>query len=189
MTRRGEYNEGFPLALDDKVHSPLFVKTGTNPENTELTLLTESGEITVINLKGEVISKEQLYRPSTETTFRLCIDGLGKTYVIARQDFNKLSILNRKGALVFEKNYISQGALQSGQLNVQYYDFGAGNEIYAVTDKVQEFTYLYNGAGELYNNRPIESGFEIGLIYYEQENTYRVYRNYEKEFSIISLPN
>ncbi len=187
LTRRGGNYTGFPLVFDDKVHGPLFVKPGTNLENTELTTLTESGEITTFHLEGGVVSKEQLYRPSTEATFRLCIDELGKTYVIARQDFTKLSILNREGTLVFEKNYISQGALGSGLLGVQYYDFGAGNEIYAVTDKVQEFTYLYNAAGELYNNRPIESGFEIGLLYFEQDNKFRIYRNYENEFSVISL--
>lgn len=189
LSRRGENYSKFPLALNDKVFSQLFVKPGADPEKTQLSVLSEKGEITVFNLMGDVISKEQLYRPSTETSFRLCVDGLGKTYIIARQDFNKLSILNKNGSLVFEKNYISQGALHDGLLKVQYYDFGAGNEIYAVTDKVQEFTYLYNGAGELFNNRPVESGFEIGLLYFAQENKFQIYRNYEKDFSVISLPN
>jgi hypothetical protein len=189
INRRGEPYNGFPLALNEKVYSPLFVNPGSDLESTELSVLTEKGEITAFNLNGEIISREELYRPSTETTFRLCSDGLGKAYIIVRQDFNKLSILNKNGSLIFEKNYISQGALHAGLLSVQYYDFGAGNEIYAITDKVQEFTYLYNGAGELFNNRPVESSFEIGLLYYGQENVFHIYRNYEKEFSVISLPN
>ena len=189
INRRGEPYHGFPLALNEKVYSPLFVNLGSDLESTELSVLTEKGEITAFNLNGEIISREELYRPSTETTFRLCSDGLGKAYIIVRQDFNKLSILNKNGSLIFEKNYISQGALHAGLLSVQYYDFGAGNEIYAITDKVQEFTYLYNGAGELFNNRPVESSFEIGLLYYGQENIFHIYRNYEKEFSVISLPN
>ncbi len=187
LNRQGEVYPGFPLDLKDKLNSPLFVEESNTFENTILTTITENGEITAFNLRGNIVRKEQLYRPSTQTFFRLCIDALANNYIIARQDLSKISILNRNGTLIFEKNYISPGALSQDKLKIQYYNFGAGNEVYAITDKIQEFTYLYDGKGQLYNNRPFESGFEIGLIYSEADNSFRIYRTYAKEFSIISL--
>ncbi|WPP52606.1 hypothetical protein [Catalinimonas niigatensis] len=187
LNRRGQPYAGFPLELNTAIQSLAYTELGSTPGNTVLTTVTAQGEIISFNLMGNIAKREQIYRPSPATRFQLCIDALGKTFVIVRQDEQLFGVLDRDGQLLFEKNYMSPAALASDMLEVQYYDFGAGNEIFAVTDEVQEFTYLFTAQGTLIKDRPIESRFPVGILFYDNENRFQVFRNFENEFSILSF--
>ncbi len=187
MNRKGQLYGGFPISLNTSIQSTAFVTQNSGLGNSTITTITAQGEVVAFNLLGNIVKREQLYRPSAESRFSICIDALGKTYVIVRQDEDKLGILDRKGVLLFEKSYISPLALTSDMLEVQYYDFGAGHDVFAITDKIQEFTYLFNGSGNLVKDRPIESKYGVGILYFEDEEVYRVYRSYAKEHAIISF--
>ena len=185
--RRGEDYPGFPLRLDQECHSPAFIVPASTFAETTLTTVTDNGELITVNLLGEIMQRVQLYRPSADAYFRLCEDALNKTFVLLRQDRESLGVLDRQGTLLFEKNFFSLDALASGLLEGQYYDFGAGNEVYALTDRTQEFTYLFNRAGELINDRPVESDHAIGLLYSEDQQQFQLYRNFGNEFAILSF--
>lgn len=187
MNRRGEDYPGFPLILGKPCHSPTFVNLGSTPDETTLTLVTDGGELITFNLLGGITERTQLYRPSTDARFTLCEDALGKTFVLLRQDARSVGLLNQQGVTLFEKDFFSPMALASGRLVGQYYDFGAGKQIYALTDQIQEFTYLFDEQGELVNGRPIESDFAIGLIRSDDTPPYRLYRNFENEFAILTF--
>lgn len=187
LNRRGQPYAGFPIDLDKPINSPAFVELGSAPGNTQITTVSNMGEVIAFNLEGNITLREQLYRPSPEARFQLSLDALGKTYVIVRQDEQIFGVLDYRGKLLFEKNFLSPAALARGQLQVQYYNFGAGNELFAVTDQVQEFTYLFTAQGTLVRDRPIESAFPVGILFYENENRYQVYRNFENEFSVLSF--
>lgn len=187
LNRRGQPYAGFPINLDKPIQSVAYTDLGSTPANTVLTTVSLHGEIIAFNLQGNITKREQLYRPSTQTRFQLSIDALGKTFIIARQDERLFGVLDHEGKLMFEKNYMSPAAMTSDMLEVQYYDFGAGNEIYAVTDKVQEFTYLFNRQGTLIKDRPIESRYPVGILFYDNEDRFQVYRNFENEFSVLSF--
>ena len=185
--RRGEDYPGFPLRLDRDCHSPVFVAPASTMEETTLTIVTDGGELITFNLVGGITQRVQLYRPSADARFTLCKDALGKTFVLVRQDQESLGVLDRQGVLLFEKDFFSPSALSSNMLQAQYYDFGAGTEIYAITDQIQEFTYLFDKQGKLINGRPVESDHAIGLLYSEEQQTFRLYRNFENEFAILSF--
>lgn len=187
LNRRGEFYEGFPVSLNSQVKSPVFVAQGSAASSSTITTITTQGEVVAFNLLGDVVRREQLYRPSSKARFALSVDALNKTYVIVRQDESKLGILDKKGTLLFEKSYISPAALSTGMLETQYYNFGAGNELFAITDKIQEFTYLFDAKGSLIKGRPIESKFGVGILFYESEGRYHVYRSYGNEYSIITF--
>ena len=187
MNRRGEDYPGFPLILGKPGHSPTFVRLGSTPDETILTLVTDGGELISFNLLGAITERTQLYRPSADAQFTLCEDALGKTFVLLRQDERSLGVLNQQGVVLFEKDFFSPSALTSGRLAAQYYNFGAGEELYAITDQIQEFTYLFDGQGQLINGRPIESDFAIGLIRSDDTPPYRLYRNFENEFAILNF--
>ncbi len=187
MNRRGEDYPGFPLILGKPCHSPTFVRLGSTPDETILTLVTDGGELIRFNLRGAITERTQLYRPSADAHFTLCEDALGKTFVLLRQDARSLGVLNQQGVLLFEKDFFSPSALASGRLAAQYYNFGAGEEVYAITDQIQEFTYLFDEQGQLINGRPVESDFAIGLIRSDDTPPYRLYRNFENEFAILTF--
>ncbi len=185
--RRGEDYPGFPLILGKPCHSPPFVRLNSTSAETTLALVTDGGERITFNLLGAITERIQLYRPSADARFALCEDALGKTFVLLRQDAQSLGVLNQQGVLLFEKNFFSPSALASGRLVAQYYNFGAGKQIYAITDQVQEFTYLFDEAGQLINDRPVESDFAIGLIRSDNTPPYRLYRNFENEFAVLTF--
>ncbi|WKN29796.1 DUF3352 domain-containing protein [Porifericola rhodea] len=187
LNRRGQPYAGFPIQLDKPLQSEAFTDMGSKVSNTVLTTVSQEGEIISFNLQGNITKREQLYRPTPQTRFKISADALGKTFIIVRQDEQLFGILDRTGKLLFEKNYMSSAAMDSDMLQVQYYDFGAGNEVFAVTDKVQEFTYLFTRQGMLIKDRPIESRFPVGILYYDNDNRFQVFRNFENEFSILSF--
>ncbi|MEQ9443498.1 MAG: hypothetical protein RIG62_30950 [Cyclobacteriaceae bacterium] len=187
FNRRGEEYPGFPMKWEQSCHNPIFVEVGNNFAETKLTTITDIGELLSVNLEGNFLMREQLFRASPASQFLLSPDRLGKTFILARQDNQRLSILDARGKVLFEQSYFTPGALSRDELSVQYYDFGAENQVVAITDKIQEFTYLFDETGKLQNDRPIESTNEIGLLYSETNEQYRVYRVYENELSIISF--
>jgi hypothetical protein len=182
MTRRGDFYNGFPVKFENSIPGPVFVQRGTDFSRTLIHLALSNGEINKCNLDGKVVEKIQLYRPGKESYFGIVTDVLNNTYVVCRQDFNYISIMRPDGEVIFEKEL-----LFSDRLKVQFYNFSAGIEIYAFTDSQQAFTYLYDGNGNLINQQPIESGFEIGLIYSEVNNNFHMYSCYGNQFSVSTF--
>jgi len=81
-----------------------------------------------------------------------------------------------------EKDYLSDDVR-----HVQYYDFGSGRKLFAVTDPVQEFTYIYNKSGKLVNARPLNSSHAIGVMYFERSGKYTVYSAYQNKVRVHSF--
>lgn len=179
LNRRGEMVDGFPLKLDDKVSSPLFIDIGADIKHTKLTALTASGKLVSFGLDGKIVNQEQLYKPSAYTVFQLIPESSKRNYIILRQDFRRVAILNRKGEVLFEKDYLSDEKMKT-----QYYYFGSEKQVVAITDTVQDFTYLYDMAGNLINEMPLESGDEVGLMYSESSNSFKVYSVYNQKLSL-----
>ena len=104
-------------------------------------------------------------------------DPLKRNYVIAQQELNRIGIINRQGKVLFEKDYIT-----SNEMDVQYYRFGTGVELVAVTDPMQGLTYLYDGTGKFINFQPLTSNNKIALLYKFEK--YHVYTTFQNSVSI-----
>ncbi len=182
FNRRGQPVKGFPLDLKTQISNTLTVEIGSGNTNTIFTSITDDGAIVQVNLAGGVVKREELYRPSSQSKFRLVAESSGKGYIFTRQDANKIAILDKAGKVMFEKDYLSGSAATT-----QFYDFGSGRQLFIVNDPVQAFSYLYNEKGNLINFKPIETAFEVGVLLYESVGQYKIYRNYDNEFAILSL--
>ncbi len=182
MNRRGESYPGFPLDLKGPTKGPLFIEGGADFSKTQFTAITTQGLIVKFNLNGVVQEKQQLVKPSKDTQYQLCVDPLKRHFVIKRQNANRLGILNNKGEVIFEKDYLS-----SANLVVQYYLFGNDHSIYAVTDPVQQFTYFYHQEGVLITSSPIESSSEIALLYFENQKQHHIYSVYDSQYALLSF--
>lgn len=182
MNRRSETYSGFPLNVNSELSSAVFIQRGADFNRTLMHLVNDAGEVIKLNLNADVVDRQQLYRPDRESKFQIVPDALSNTYVVSRQDYNRVSVLAQSGETIFEREL-----LFTGDLEVQFYNFSAGNEIYIFTDPQQDFTYLFDGNGELINMQPVESGFKVGLIYSEVSNKYNLYSCYGNQFSVISF--
>lgn len=179
MNRRGQSITGFPLNLNARTNNGLFIEEGGNFASTVFTLLTNEGELIKFNLEGKVLEREQLFKPNPNTTFKMIIERSNRSFIIFQQDGARLSILDNKGVMQFEKDYLSTTSLLG-----QYYDFGSGKKLIIVIDPVQEFTYLYNEDGELVNSRPLESGKQVGVVYFESLQKFHIYSTFMESFEI-----
>ena len=100
--RRGETLSGFPLDLDARIGGDVFYQVKSGFDRTMFTVVSEEGEVIQFNLEGKIRDRSQLYRPASDTRFWLVTESQAKSFVIARQDLNRLAILNRNGELLFE---------------------------------------------------------------------------------------
>ncbi len=182
ISRTGQMSPGFPIDLKANTSSPPYISTGSDFENSSLTTVTDDGEVVSLNLLGQILKREQLYKPTTDTQFSTLPDALGVSYLFIRKSSNRLAVLDPSGEVLFEKDYLS-----SSNLNWQYYNFGGGKEIIIVLDKEQEFAYLYNRTGQLINYQPVEASHEIGLLYFSNEDKYQLYKVLDNQFSILEF--
>ena len=182
MNRRGKMYPGFPVDLQARGTHNMFVDIGNDFSTTRLITVSEEGEIIEVNLKGKVLKKQQLYKPGKESNFKLVNDALGKTFVIIRQEYSKISVLDRKGNIILEKNLIS-----SQDLHFQYYNFSTDNKVLVVVDREQEFTYLFDKSGHQIGFEPIENGLPVGLLYSGKKHEYLLYSCYKNNFSVKSF--
>ena len=182
MNRRGEMYPGFPLDLKSKILSDVFIEVGEDFSKTRLITVTENGEIVNLNLNGLVIFRDQLIKPSREAQFRLVKEKQGKGYVIVIQELYKVTVLDKNGNRIFNDHYFS-----NDQFSVQYYNFGTGEEVYAITDAIQGFTYLYNSLGNLVNSEPLSSSFPVAIVYSSTLSKFRVYHGHQNKMMISSF--
>ncbi len=179
LNRHGEEYPGFPYKFSSPLNGPVFVQPGPDFSRTLINVVTADGELIRLNLEGKIIDSKQLYKQGNSSYFQLIPSTSNDNYIISRQDYNKVSLLTRDGDPLFDKEL-----LFSGRLKVQYYNFGVNSDIFALTDEQQEFTYLYDREGNLINNQPLESAYEVAILYSEANNRYKVYSCYGNEFRI-----
>ncbi len=179
MNRRGQMYPGFPLDLRIPNVNDVFVSIGNDFSSTKIIAISEEGELIEVNLNGKILKREQFYKPTKESKFWLVNDALQKTFVIARQEYNKISFLDRKGEIIFEKSLIS-----SGELSVQYYNFSSDRQVFIVLDDEQEFAYLYDNTGKSFSFEPLECGFPVALIYSAKNDEYQLYKCYNNNLTM-----
>lgn len=182
MNRRSEMYDGFPVSLESEITSSVFVQRGVDFNRSVMHMVNDMGEVIKVNLNGDITEKLQLYRRDEESRFKIVPDALNNTYVVSRQDFNNVAIMDQNGETIFEEELVF-----TGDLEVQFYNFSAGNEVYVFTDSQQGFTYLFDSNGDMINMLPVESGFRIGLLYSEVTNKYKMYSCYGNQFSVLSF--
>jgi hypothetical protein len=179
MNRRGEMYPGFPLDLKISYVNDVFVSIGNDFSSTRIIAISKDGELIEVNLNGKILKREQFYKPAKESKFWLVNDALQKTFVIARQEYNKVSFLNGKGEVIFEKSLIS-----SGELSIQYYNFSSDRQVFIVLDEEQEFAYLYDNTGKPFSFEPLECGFPVALIYSSKNEEYQLYKCYNNNLTM-----
>ena len=182
LGRTGLMSSGFPIDLKANTISPAHVSIGSSFENSQLTTITDGGEIVSFNLVGKILKRQQLYKPTPETQFATLPDALGQSYLFVRKSANRLAIIDMSGEVLFEKDYLS-----SNDLTWQYYNFGGNKEIIIVIDKEQEFAYLYNRNGQLINYQPVETSHELGLLYFTSQDKFQLYRVFGNQFSMLEF--
>ncbi|MEL6558201.1 MAG: hypothetical protein AAFQ94_08460 [Bacteroidota bacterium] len=173
LNRQGNSYPGFPMNFEKDIDDQYILKPGTSFNKSSLTLIAKDGEVISVNLRGKFLKRDQLILGSESSTYSFVKDVSSNKYIIAVVDERKISLLSSDGNKKFEKDYIN-----SGDLRIQYYNFGPGNELVIITDQLQEFSYLYDGDGNLINSIPLENSHELSVLYSRSRNEFEVFTSF-----------
>ncbi len=182
LNRRGEPYKGFPLNLKDSLLGPVVLRPGADFSSTRFTTISKEGELISFNLLGQITQQEQLFKPEMDANFRLVPDEQGNTFLVLRQSRNRMGLLNRQGELLFEKDYLG-----ATRIKVQYFNFGAEQELVAITDPEDEFTFLYDMQGNLLNAEPLSSCCPLSIQFLEKEKRFLIYKSYQDELTVLKV--
>jgi len=170
MTRRGEMIKGFPLNLDARPAGDYFLEVGNSIATTSFVCISRDGFRIKFGLDGKLLSREALAKPSFETQFSMVTEQQGKSYLIKRQDANKLTLLNDEGTEIISNSFVGMSPV-----SIKYYDFGAGRVYVSITDLSQDTSFIYDGKGKSLNPTPLEGrAIQLGPGTSEFPKTYVV---------------
>ncbi|RLD23071.1 MAG: hypothetical protein DRI71_06270 [Bacteroidetes bacterium] len=168
--RRGEAQPGFPVDLEFNIINPIHFAVGSTFESARFTTISKEGMLVKFDLNGKLYAQRQLDQKTSSSVFTLIKDGVQNDYVIARQNLNRLAILNKGGEVIFEKDYQS-----NSKKEVQYYSLGVDKQLYIIRDVETGKLYLYNKSGTLINTENLFSDYPISVIYRKSQSMCYIY--------------
>ncbi|WP_338793211.1 hypothetical protein [Bernardetia sp. MNP-M8] len=177
LKRNSQSYSNFPLNFNSDITNDFHVDYGNTLATTEISMLTEAGELIRFNLEGKIMDRKFFERGEQGAIFTLAADKQREqNFVIARQDSKKLTLYSSEEELLFSKTYDNDGTKL-----IQYFNFGASIEVIAVTDMHAQKTYLYYTNGTMVGGKTIQSNTTIALFYSEQTSLFTLYRTLDKE--------
>ena len=164
---------GFPLSVGGRLAGEVLVQAGSTLGRTRLTLVNQHGELVTFTLTGDVLSRRRVATWSRTARFGLVPDPRGRTFVLTRTDDNQLDVyLPAQAAPLLTQRFVT-----SGDKPVQFFDFGQGRRVLAVTEPGPAQVFLYDGQGRLLGGAPLPStGTGVGLSYDATTDTYQLVR-------------
>ena len=183
LNRRGQPYPGFPVYLTQSTQNPLVVQPGHTVGRTRLITLSDAGKHHIWNLSGDLQHSMQLEKLATTTKFTLCPNEANTpTYAIIRKDFDKIVIMDEAGNVCFEKTYEVPEILLC-----QYYSWDT-HRFYAITDPLQQHTYIYDRNGVMLHATPLDNSCAIVLDILEDQMHIKAHVSYKDTYSQYVLP-
>ncbi|MEO1300923.1 MAG: hypothetical protein AAFU83_01580 [Bacteroidota bacterium] len=183
LNRRGQPYPGFPVYLAQNTHNPLVVQPGHTVGRTRLVTLSDAGKYHIWSLSGDLQHSGQMERLATTTKFILCPNEANTpTYAIIRKDLDKIVVMDEAGDICFEQPYEVPEILLC-----QYYDWGT-HRVYAITDPLQQHTYLYDRNGAKLHTTPLDNSGALALDILEDQMHVKAHVSHKDTYSQYILP-
>ncbi len=168
FNRRGEAQSGSPIQVTDELSSGLVFNRSNGSRAYQLSGISSSGEVIHVNFGGEISYRNQLIKEDRDNEFLVVQDQKEMDFIYISRQFNQVHVLDRD-----EKELFSVRA-SDGELSYQLFDFGSTRQIFVITDRTQEFSYLYDLKGNLMTQLPLESNGEIEISYFPNQSQYQI---------------
>lgn len=161
---------GFPLSVGARLAGGAWVQPGATLSRTRVSVVNQHGELVSFSLSGEVAARHRVATWSRTARFRLISSqpgGVGTggaagaaSAVVVREDGGQLAIFRPEGGPAV----LTQSFLTSDEKPVQYFDFGRGQQVLALTEPGPGQVFLYDGQGRRLSQQPLPStGGGVGL--------------------------
>jgi uncharacterized protein YvpB len=182
FNRKGEVLFDTPVKLSSEISNPYLVIERGSARDAKLVTLSATGEVIQVNMKGELLYRNQLLKPDKESKFHLVPDQNQNRYLFVIKEYNKITVLNSNYTELFQINYLAD------DLEFQFFSFGADKNILVVVDPLQEFTFLYDLKGGLLSMKPLNGANKIDIRYLPTSNEYNIFSAAGNLFLEYRLP-
>ncbi len=181
FNRRGERKVANPLNLGTSFESPVMAFNNPSSKILELVNISTGGEIVKANFNGEITYTNQLVKEGADSEFFIVADQIESDFLIVGKEFNKIKILDSQEEEIFTVSTSTES------FEIQFFNFGTNRRIIAVTDLIQEFSYLYDAEGNLLTTLPLESSGKLDVSFDPSGQQYLIRckaRNQVTEYSL-----
>jgi hypothetical protein len=163
---------GFPISMGARLAGSGLAETGATLSRTRVTVVTQHGELVSFNLSGDVVSRRRVTTWSRTSRFRLIPDQQQRSFVVAREDGNRFTLLDPSGRQLLNQTFVT-----TAPRSVQYFSFGPGRQVYAVTETGPGKAYLYDARARLIGGQPFSSTVpQVALSYDAATDLYHLFR-------------
>ena len=175
---------GFPLSVGARLAGDIFAQAGSTLSRSHLTVVNQHGELVTFTLGGDVISRKRVATWSRTARFHLVADPHGRSFAVAREDNNQLDLY----LPTLNDPLLTQQFVTSGERGVQWFDFGGGRHIVAITETGPQQVFLYDARGWLLGREALPStGTGVGLSYDTTTDSYQLVRIVGRELRRTEL--
>ncbi|WP_375416073.1 hypothetical protein [uncultured Hymenobacter sp.] len=161
---------GFPLSVGARLAGGAWVRPGATLSRTRISVVNQHGELVSFSLSGEGLTRRRVATWSRTARFRLVPSqsapgGVGNgavspSVVVVREDGGQLAVFRPEGGPAM----LTQGFLTSDEKRVQFFDFGRGRQVLALTEPGPGQVFLYDGQGRRLSREALPStGSGVGL--------------------------
>nr|MCU0352714.1 DUF3352 domain-containing protein [Cytophagales bacterium] len=180
LNRRGQPYPGFPVDLKTRTDTPFFLETALSPEETHVVVVSREGEVIRVNFSGETVSRRQLVRTSGKCVFRLCAEPQGRDWVVGRLDSRTLGILDKNGNLLWET-----ADVPSDNPYLQYYNFGGGRRLMAVTAAGRTSVHTFDG--KIVGDESFANRLPLAVVYADAYDKMLLYHTDGRKAGVLSV--
>ncbi|MFK7953532.1 MAG: hypothetical protein AB8B73_11845, partial [Ekhidna sp.] len=182
LSRKGQRMSGFPFDMKQSVDENYFLKSSNSLSNSSITIISKYGELVEVSLEGNTIRREQLIKTTQNANFQLVPDRGNNSFVIVRKEENSYEVLDDTGNLLFKKDYLS-----TDPILIQYYQFGGGKDLVIFTDTANKSLYIYDKSGNLVTGNPLNSAYEVSLIYSSAKKELQVFSAWDANLELYKF--
>ena len=180
----GSLLPGFPLSVGARLAGDSFVQLGSTLSRTHLTVVNQHGELVIFTLAGDILSRRRVATWSRTARFRLVPDAHGRSFAIAREDNIQLDLY----LPTLNDPLLTQRFVTSGERGVQWFDFGSGRHLAAITEAGPGQVFLYDSRGWLLGREALPStGTGVGVTYDATTDSYQLVRLVGRELRRTEL--
>lgn len=169
FSRKGERVTVFQTKNKEQLSGDFYVESGMTTSETYLNYVSNDGVIIRQNLKGEILSSDNLLRGrNSKFILKRIVNRDG--YFIYRIDTDKIVVFDKKGQILFEKQ--NNG---SANIYIQVVSRGGNKLVFATMDVEQKLVQLFDESGKDLIQTPLESDIAPLLIFGKSNTEFSVY--------------
>jgi len=148
FTQAGERYPGFPVSAGAHLEGPLLAQPAATLARSVLRLVNQHGELLTLTLSGDITNRRRIATWSRTATFALVPEANGRAnaFVVVREDGGRLDVYNP--ATTTTAPLLSRQLLTSGPKPVQWFDFGGGRQVLALSEPGPQQVSLFDGRGQ-----------------------------------------